>query len=143
MAQKAGNACSVLLHRMASQPAIVLFIKLEVHLLNWVPIRIKGCMASSKQLLQEAALPGMVRDKKGAGAKHLRALGPPWQACSPAKACDFIDRQPPPPCRHLPARNPSIQHGLRRCLLGESGERGPASQTLGRFAGGSHCKVKS
>lgn len=79
MAQKAGNACSVLLHRMASQPAIVLFIKLEVHLLNWVPIRTRGCMASSKRLLQEAALTGMARgiqtrDEEGAGAKHLLVL---------------------------------------------------------------------
>ncbi|CAI9154493.1 unnamed protein product [Rangifer tarandus platyrhynchus] len=36
MAPKAGNACSVLVHRLASWPTPELFITLQARLLNWV-----------------------------------------------------------------------------------------------------------
>lgn len=92
MAQKAGNACSVLLHRMASLAAIELFIKLEVHLLNWVPIRTRG--------VQGVAVPGMARGvqtRRGLGQSTFWPFDLPWRAFSPAKTCDFIDWQLPPP----------------------------------------------
>lgn len=48
MSQKAGNARSALLHRPASPPTTVLFIKLQVRWLNYVALRTRGFVASSE-----------------------------------------------------------------------------------------------
>lgn len=127
MAQKAGNACSVLLHRMASLAAIELFIKLEVPLLNWVPIRTGGC--EERPCL---GWPGVSKPGGGCGKAHSGPLTYPGEHSVLPRLVTLLTGS----C-HLPDRNPSLQHGLRTCLLGGSGERQPASQPLGRFAGGS------
>lgn len=144
MAKKKGMHV-ILLHRTASQPTIVLFIKLQVRVLNWVTMRTRGCRASSEQLLEEE---GPDWDGEGypnegeewAGTKHLLAavtwhcdhlgyLGLLRLVTSLTGSC------------HIPDRSPSIQHGLT-CLLCQDEERGPASQPPGSLAGGSHSTVE-